>query len=102
MSSDNFITNNQHTKYERLEARVSPELKKRLQYAASLSGCSLSDFLLRSAETAANKVIHEYQIIRLTTEDSEAFVNVLLNPPEPNSRLKSAFENYKKEIDSQP
>jgi len=102
MSTQHLPTNDQQTRYERLEARVSPELKKQLQYAANLLGCSLSEFLLRSAEAAANKVIHEYQIIRLTTEDSQAFVNALLNPPEPNSRLKSAFESYKKEITSQP
>ena len=100
MNIQRLTINNQQPRQERLEARVSPELKKRLQYAADLLGCSLSEFLLRNAEAAANEVIREHQIIKLTTEDSRAFVNALLNPPEPNSRLKSAFENYKKEVSS--
>ncbi len=100
MNTQRLTTNNQQSRQERLEARVSPELKRCLQYAADLLGCSLSEFLLRSAEVAANEVIREHQIIKLTTEDSHAFVNALLNPPEPNSKLRSAFENYKREVSS--
>lgn len=100
MNIQRLTMSNQQPRQERLEARVSPELKKRLQYAADLLGCSLSEFLLRNAEAAANEVIREHQIIRLTTEDSRAFVNALLNPPEPNSQLRSAFENYKKDVSS--
>lgn len=96
------ITNqNQSTKSERLEARVSPELKSRLQKAAELQGTSLSEFLSRSAEEAANDVIYEYQILKLSTEDSRAFVNALFNPPRPNRKLRSAFLDYKKEVSSQ-
>ncbi len=95
-------SDNQQTRRERLEARVSPELKMRLQYAADLLDCSLSEFLLRSAEAAAKEVIREHQIIRLSTEDSRAFVNALLNPPEPNNKLRSAFANYQREVSSQP
>lgn len=101
MSMQHSITNNQQTRQERLEARVSPELKRCLQYAADLLGCSLSEFVLRSAEEAANKVISERQIIKFTTEDSHAFVDALLNPPQPNSALRSAFESYKREVSTQ-
>lgn len=101
MSMQRLTTNNLQTRQERLEARVSPELKKCLQYAADLLGCSLSEFVLRSAEEAANKVISERQIIRFTTEDSYAFVDALLNPPQPNDALRSALESYKREVSAQ-
>ena len=86
---------------ERLEARVSRELKSRLQYAASLQGSSLSEFLLRSAEKAANEVIHESQIIQFSIEDSRAFADAIFSPPKPNSKLRSAYSDYKKEIASE-
>lgn len=95
------LANNSELKRpERLEARVSRELKMRLQYAAELQGSSLSDFLLRSAEKAANEVIHENQIIQLTTKDSRAFAEAIFTPREPNSQLRSAYRNYKKEVTS--
>lgn len=102
MATQRSTANNQQTRQERLEARLSPELKKCLQYAADLQGCTLSDFVLRSAEAEANRVISERQIIRFTTEDSRAFVDALLNPPQPNSELRAAFENYKREVSAQP
>ena len=100
MVTQHLTMNNEQTRHERLEARVSPELKKSLQYAADLLGCSLSEFVLRSAEAAANEVIREHQIIKFTIEDSQAFVNALLNPSEPNNKLKAAFENYKRDVSS--
>jgi len=37
----------------------------------------------------------EYKIV-LTSKDFDAFMHVLNNPPEPNEKLKEAFENHKK------
>lgn len=101
MNVPQSLTSYKKTKQERLEARVSPDLKMRLQYAADLQGSSLSEFLLRSAEKAANEVINDNQIIKLTTEDSRKFVNALFNPPKPNSNLKKALKNYKRAVSSQ-
>lgn len=100
MNLPQTINNNQSAKAERIEARVNPELKRRLQYAADLQASSLSEFLLRSAEKAANEVINEYKILRLAAEDSRKFVNAIFNPPKPNSKLKKAYANYKREVSS--
>lgn len=101
MNIQQTISNNHPAKAKRIEARVSPELKRRLQYAANLQASSLSEFLLRSAEKAANEVINEHQIMKLTAEDSSKFVNAIFNPPTPNSKLKQAYTNYKREVSSQ-
>jgi len=94
------IQKNQQSKQERLEARVHPELKMRLQYAADLQGSSLSEFLLRSAEKAANEIIRDEKVLTLSAEDSRAFVNAIFNPPQPNKKLKEAYLRYKREVDS--
>lgn len=39
--------------------------------------------------------IERHQILKLNLEDSESFVNALLNPPPPNEALKAAALRYK-------
>jgi len=78
----------------RLEARLSPEQKKLIQYAADLAGRSLTDFVISSSQKAANKVIREHEIITLTTKDSRRFVDALFDHPEPNAALKKAAKRH--------
>jgi uncharacterized protein (DUF1778 family) len=82
----------------RLEARISPEAKALLQKAADLEGRTLTDFVVASVQAEAYRVIEKHQTLKLSLEDSEAFVNALLNPPEPNHALKTAAQRYKKVI----
>ena len=88
------------TKRERLEARVSPDIKALLQRAADLEGRSLSDFIISSAQRAAEEIIHEHSVIRLSLEDSIAFAEALLNPPAPNKNLRKAFVRHEQEVES--
>ena len=81
-------------KRERLEARVSQEQKDLLVRAATLAGCSLTEFMVRTLQEAAERVIQDHQTITLTPRDSAAFVDALLNPPAPNDALRSAAERY--------
>lgn len=78
-----------------LEARISPEIKALWQKAADLEGRSLTDFVIASVQTVACKVIEQHKRLKLDLEDSEAFVNSLLNPDLPNQALKAAALRYK-------
>lgn len=82
----------------RLEARVSAEQKATLQQAASLSGRTLSEFVVASAQEAASRVIQEHAMVRLSRSDQVAFVSALLDPPEPNARLRQAAAAYRKQM----
>jgi uncharacterized protein (DUF1778 family) len=82
----------------RLEARLSQEIKALVQKAADLEGRTLTDFVISSVQAAAYKVIEQHQTLKLSLEDSEAFANAVLNPPQPNEALKSAALRYKKTI----
>ena len=82
------------TRGARLEARVSVAQKSLLQQAAALSGRTLSEFVVTSAQDAARRVIAEHESIRLSREEQLAFVQALLQPPEPNARLKRAARSY--------
>lgn len=81
-------------KRERIEARVTTEEKALVQQAAALTGSSLTDFIMRSAIEAAAETIRSHQVIRLAVEDSAAFAEALLNPPEPNEHLRALAGRY--------
>ena len=72
----------------RLEARISVEQKTVLQRAATLSGRTLSEFVVASAQDAASRVIQEHETIRLSRAEQIAFVSALLRPPAANAPLR--------------
>ena len=79
----------------RLEARISPDLKRRLEYAASLRGSTLTEFVVQSAQEAATRTIRENEVLVLSEDASMAFAEFLLNPPGPNQKAIEAAERYK-------
>mgnify|MGYP000129598737 CR=1 FL=1 len=83
------------TRTERLEARVTPELKALLVRAAELQGTSLSDFITRHIGPAAYSIIRDHERLELDTHEREVFIAAALNPPEPNQHLQSAAAQYR-------
>jgi len=79
----------------RLEARISPDLKRRLEYAALLRGASLTDFVVQSAQEAAARTIRENEMLTLSEGARVAFAELLLNPPRPNRKALAAAKRYK-------
>ncbi|WP_288132424.1 DUF1778 domain-containing protein [Accumulibacter sp.] len=82
----------------RLEARVSTTQKALLQRAAQLSGRTLTEFVVASAQEAATKVIAAHETITLTRAQQTAFVQALLKAPAPGPRLRKAAKAYKAEL----
>lgn len=83
---------------ERLEARVTPELKALLQRAAVLEGRTVTDFLVSSVQAAALETTHRHEVITLTVRDHAIFIEALLNPPEPNEQLRQAARYHRELI----
>ena len=52
----------------------------------------------KKIEERASELIAEEMTLKLSIEDSEAFVEALLNPPEPNEALKAASQRHQKLI----
>jgi uncharacterized protein (DUF1778 family) len=82
------------TKTTRLEARVSPEARDTLARAAEIQGRSLSDFVVSAALDAAQRVITDTEVIRLSREASEALAAALIKPPAPNKALRRAAARH--------
>lgn len=81
-------------KRERLEARMTTRQKELLQRAADIEGTTLTEFVVRSAQIAAEESIQTHGLMTLTERESRAFVDSLLNPPEPNRALRAAALHY--------
>ncbi len=80
----------------RLEARVDAEIKAKWQQAADLQGITLTDFIITSLQESASKIIQQHQTMKLNKKDTAAFVDAILNPPQPNENLIAAAKEYKK------
>ena len=63
--------------------------------AAELTGASETQFMAQAAYEAAQKIIEQERIVRLSHTDTTTFLDMLDNPPAPNERLKSAVADYK-------
>ena len=74
----------------RIEARIAPDALAIVKRAAELQGRSVSDFVVAAAQEAAHRTIEETQIIRLSIEDQERFVELLINPPALSPAMKRA------------
>lgn len=74
----------------RLETRIAPDLLATVKRAAELQGRSVSDFVVTATAEAAQKVIAETEMIRLSREASAQVAKLLIDPPRPSKVLKAA------------
>jgi uncharacterized protein (DUF1778 family) len=82
----------------RLEARITADQKALIERAAAYEGRSVSDFVVQSVQEAAKSVVRDHEMLRLNRRQSEAFVKVLLDPPEANAALREAAKRYHREV----
>jgi uncharacterized protein (DUF1778 family) len=76
----------------RLEARLPTEVHALLKRAAELEGRSLTDFVVAAASAAARKTIEDAEIIRLSAEDQQRFVEALIEPSPLAPAMKRAIK----------
>jgi len=89
------MTRGQNAKTARLEARISGKQKALLQHAADLTGRTLTEFVVSSAHEVAARTVRDHEILRLSARDQKVFVDALLRPKAPNSRLRKAARRYR-------
>lgn len=78
----------------RLDLRIDTDRKERLKRAAAVRHQSLTEFVLVSAEREAEVVLRAQQTMALSPRASVAFVEALMNPPEPSVMLRAAWRRY--------
>lgn len=89
------VSSRKSSKASRFEARISPEKKVLWQRAAELRGNTLTEFVIDSADDAAERTIREAEFMELTRRDRIAFIETLLTAPAPpNAKLRKAAERH--------
>jgi len=88
--------NEQPSKANCLEVRLTPNQKKLIRYAATLRGISSTEFVVTSALAAATEVMNKQPILKLRGNARRAFVDAVLNPPTPNEAARRAAKAYKR------
>lgn len=74
----------------RMSLRIPADEKLILMRAVALQQTSLTDFVIRTAVEAAKTVIEHAERIALSERDSLRVLELLENPPEPNTKLMKA------------
>jgi uncharacterized protein (DUF1778 family) len=82
----------------RFDARLNEDQKLLIQRAAYLEGRTMTDFVLHSAQTAAERTIENRAMLVLTVRETEVFADAVLNPSSPGSVLRRAARDYRKKI----
>jgi uncharacterized protein (DUF1778 family) len=93
-------SSNAAAKTYRFDARLNEDQKLLIQRAADFEGRTMTDFVLHSAEAAAEKTIQDRAMLILTARETESFVDAILNPPEPGPVLLEAARRYKQQLGS--
>ena len=78
-------------KKERIELRVAASAKDLIQRAMAVSGLSAGDL----AYEGARRVLDEHERMVLGGADREAFLDAVMNPPEPTDRLVAALRRHR-------
>jgi uncharacterized protein (DUF1778 family) len=74
----------------RVAMRIRTQDKAKLMRAGALEQIDLTEFILRNALLAADRVIARAEHITLSDRDSARVLELLENPPPPNARLLAA------------
>ena len=83
-------------KQDRIGARVPHDVYETLCRAAELTGATVNQFLVQSALKEAQVVIEREDVIRLSPRDWSWLLDLMENPPKPNTKLKAAMKFYEK------
>jgi len=92
----------EHSRRARIEARIAPDALAVVKRAAEMQGRSVSDFVVAAAQEAAHRTIEEAHMIRLSIEDQQRFVDLLLNPPPMSPALQRAKKAHSRLIRESP
>lgn len=73
---------------ERVDLRLTPEIKRTLQKAAAVANKTLTEFLVDSGMTAALDTLADRKVLQLDEKQWKAFEKALSAPPQQNPRLR--------------
>ena len=83
-------------KTERVEARLSPDERRRIEQAAEIAGESMSSFLVTAAVGRADDVVAAHLTTIVPPDYFDALVTALDTPPDEMPRLAAAAQRARR------
>ena len=80
----------------RLNFRLPPEAKEKIERAAVVSGLTVTDFAIHALSVAADEVIETHRMRTLSNRDRDLFLALLDGDQKPNAALKKAAKDYQR------
>jgi uncharacterized protein (DUF1778 family) len=80
---------------ERMNFRLSAEIKARVVRAAAITGQALTDFAISTLNERANEILERYDNIVLSQADYNFFLEALTSDKKPSKRSRQAAERYR-------
>jgi uncharacterized protein (DUF1778 family) len=90
-------TRKKTTSAGRLDVRLNPTAKERIEQAAVVSHQTVTDFVVSSLLRAAEEALQRHQTIHLTNRDRDRFLTALDANQRPNSALRKAAGRFKRQ-----
>jgi uncharacterized protein (DUF1778 family) len=90
------MTKKKGTRAARLNIRLNPQAKEKIEQAAVVSHQSVTDFVVTSLLRASEEALERQQMIRLTNRDRDLFLAALDANVRPNRALLKAAERFKR------
>lgn len=82
----------------RMDFRLRPDLKHRIEKAARISGRTVTDFAVAALIATADEVLERSRIVELSDRDRDLFLSILDKKAEPNKQLLRAARTHQKLI----
>jgi uncharacterized protein (DUF1778 family) len=80
----------------RLDIRLNPKAKEKIEQAAVVSHQSVTDFVVTTLLRASEEALERQQMIHLTNRDRDLFLAALEKDVRPNRALRKAAERFKR------
>lgn len=82
----------------RLNVRLRPDIKQRIEKAAVLSGKTVTEFAVAALSDVSDKVLERHHATQLSDRDRDIFLKLLDKTAQPNKALKRAAQTHKRLI----
>ena len=86
--------------WPRITARVPHSTRTIIERAAAGYGATLSQFIVQASVERANEVLRNMEMVKLSSQDAQIFIDSLTKPPAPNKKLQEAVRAHNRLVES--
>lgn len=79
---------------DRIVSRIPRSNRVIIEKAAAVYGATINQFIVQTALDRANEILEREELLRLSEQDAQLFLDALDKPPLPNNKLIEAMNQH--------